>query len=186
MTRTDQLSVVIRWVQIDRDKCKCNIEESFLGFVKLDDDTAEGITSTAKTFLQSLGIHFSKICGQGYDNASVMSGIHAGMQTLIKKMVTAPVPFIHCGSHNLNLVINDAVNSIAENENFFGVLRELFNFFAPSLNRWRELGIEAQKGSLTLKKLCTTRWSSCIDAVRDRYPHIMRVLTSNDCTNDCR
>ena len=84
-------------------------------------------------------------------------------------MVTAPDPFVHCGSHNLNLVINNAVN-------FFGLLRELFTFFASSLNRWREVEIR----SLTLKKLCTTRWSSCIDAVRavrDRYPHIMRALT---------
>lgn len=178
ITRTDQLSVIIRRVQIDGDKC--SIEENFLGFVKLDDATATGIVSTTKVFLQSLGINFSKIRGQGYDGASVMSGIHAGVQTLIKSMVIAPVPFVHCGSHNLNLVINDAVNSVVENENFFGLLRELFTFFASSLNRWREIGFEAEKRSLTLKKLCTTRWSSRIDAVRavrDRYPHIMRVLT---------
>lgn len=178
ITRTDQLSVIIWRVQIDGDKC--SIEENFLGFVKLDDATATGIVSTTKVFLQSLGINFSKIRGQGYDGASVMSGIHAGVQTLIKSMVIAPVPFVHCGSHNLNLVINDAVNSVVENENFFGLLRELFTFFASSLNRWREIGFEAEKRSLTLKKLCTTRWSSRIDAVRavrDRYPHIMRVLT---------
>ncbi|CAB4035450.1 Hypothetical predicted protein, partial [Paramuricea clavata] len=108
ITRIDQLSVIIRRVQIYGDKC--SIEENFLGFVKLDDATANGIVSTTKAFLQSLGINFSKIRGQG----------------------------------------------------------------------WRELGLEAEKGSLTLKKLCTTRWSSRIDAVRavrDRYPHIMRVLT---------
>ena len=157
ITRTDQLSVIIRRVQIDGDKC--SIEENFLGFVKLDDATATGIVSTTKAILQSLGINFSKIHGQGYDGASVMSGIHAGLQTLIKSIVTAPVPFLHCGSHNLNLVINDAVNSVVENENFFGLLRELFTFFAFSLNRWRELGFEAEKRPLTLKKLCTTRWS---------------------------
>ncbi|XP_065062428.1 uncharacterized protein LOC135689204 [Rhopilema esculentum] len=47
------------------------------------------------------------------------------------------------------------------------------------VTRWRDLGIEAGKGSLTLKKLCTTRWSSRIDAlraVRDKYPQIMRLL----------
>ena len=178
ITRIDQLSVIIRRVQIDGDKC--SIEENFLGFVKLVDATATGIVSTTKAFLHSLGINFSKIRGQGYDGASVMSGIHAGVQTLIKSMVTAPVPFVHCGSHNLNLVINDAVNSVVENENFFGLLRELFTFFASSLNRCRDLGFEAEKRSLTLKKLCTTRWSSRIDAVRavrDSYPHIMRELT---------
>jgi hypothetical protein len=178
ITRIDQLSVIIRRVQIDGDNC--SIEENFLGFVQLDDATANGIVSTTKAFLQGLGVNFSKIRGQGYDGASVMSGIHAGVQKLIKSMVTTPVPFVHCGSHNLNLVINDAVNSVVENNNFFGLLREIFSFFAPSLNRWRELGLEAEKGSLTLKKLCTTRWSSRIDAVRavrDRYPHIMKVLT---------
>ena len=115
-----------------------------------------------------------------------MSGIHAGVQTLIRSMVTAPVPFVHCGSHNLSLVINDAVNSVVEKENFFGLLRELFTFFASSLNRWRELGFKAEKKSLTLKKLCTTRWSSRIDAVRavrDRYPHTKRVLTRLSFTN---
>jgi len=48
------------------------------------------------------------------------------------------------------------------------------------LNRWEELRVQADRGSLTLKKLCKTRWSSRVDAVRaviDRYPHIMKVLT---------
>ena len=48
------------------------------------------------------------------------------------------------------------------------------------MNRWEELRVQADRGSLTLKKLCKTRWSSRVDAVRavrDRYPHIMKVLT---------
>ena len=155
ITRIDQLSVIIRWVQIDGDKC--SVEEHFLGFVKLDNATATGIVATTKTFLQSLGINFSKIRGQAYDGPSVMTSFQAGVQTLIKSMVATPVPFIHCGSHNLNLVIIDTVNSVVENENFFEILRELFSFFASSLKRWRKLGFEAGKRSLTLKKLCTTR-----------------------------
>ena len=57
-----------------------------------------------------------------------MRGIHAGVQTLIKNIVTFPVPLVHCGSHNLNLVINDAINSVVENKNFFGILRDVFSF----------------------------------------------------------
>ncbi|CAB4020531.1 Hypothetical predicted protein [Paramuricea clavata] len=87
ITRIDQLSVIIRRVQIDGDKC--SIEENFLGFVKLDDAMANGIVSTTKAFLQSLGINFSKIHGQGYDGASVMSGIHAGMQVLTRLSLTS-------------------------------------------------------------------------------------------------
>ena len=105
-----------------------------------------------------------------------MSGIPTGVQVLVKKLVEAPVPFVICGCHNLNLVINDAVNSVTESEKFFGVIREVFNFFGSSLSRWDDLKLESVKGSLTLKRLCATRWSSRIDAVRairDRYPHIM-------------
>jgi len=47
------------------------------------------------------------------------------------------------------------------------------------LNRWEELRVQADRGSLTLNKLCETRRYSRVDAVRavrDRYPHIMKVL----------
>ena len=86
-----------------------------------------------------------------------MSGIHSGVQTLIKKMVSFPVPFVHCSCHNLNLVLNDAVDSVVDNPNFFDVLGEIFSFFRQSLNRWEELRVQDDRGSLTLKKQCETR-----------------------------
>ena len=61
------------------------------------------------------------------------------------------MPLVHCASHNLNLVINDAVKSILQSENFFTILQDVFNFFGSSLNRWRELQIESEKDSLTLR-----------------------------------
>ena len=99
---------------------------------------------------------------------------------MIQEASSSPVPLVHCGCHNLNLVINDDVDSVVENKGFFGVLKEIFNYFGQSLNRWEELRMEADPGSLTLKRLCETRWSSRVDAVRavrDRYPHIMKILT---------
>ena len=155
--RIDQLSVVVRWVQVKDEEC--TVVESFLGFVKKVDSKAEGIASTAKNFFEGVGLSFSQIRGQGYDGANVMSGIHAGVQRLIKDMVDNPVPFVHCGCLNLNLVIKDSVDSVSENEKFFAVLREVFSFFGSSLNRWRELKVHSDPGSLTLKKLCVTRWA---------------------------
>jgi len=178
ISRVDQLSVVVRWVQIVDDKC--SVVESFMGFVEIINPDAKGIALTARTFIESLGIDFHRIRGQGYDGVSVMSGIHSGVQTLIKEMVSFPVPFVHCGCHNLNLVINDAVESVVDNRNFFDVLGEIFSFFGQSLNRWEELRVQADRGSLTLNKLCETRRYSRVDAVRavrDRYPHIMKALT---------
>ena len=83
---------------------------------------------TTKKYLVDLGLSFSRQRGQGYDGASVMSGVRGGVQKLIKDMCESPVPFVHCVSHNLNLVINDAVEGVAHNEKFFNIMQEIFNF----------------------------------------------------------
>ena len=101
-----------------------------MGSVKITNPDTKGIASTARTFIESLGIDFRRIRGLGYDGASVMSGVHSGVQTLIKEMVSFPVLFVHCGCPNLNLVINDAVDSVVDNQNFFDeLLRRNFQFF---------------------------------------------------------
>ena len=75
-----------------------------------------------------------------------MSGEYGGVQRLIKDMrPSSPVPFVHCASHNLNLVINDAVKSISQNEKFFTILQNVFNYFGSSLNRWREIQLRVRK-----------------------------------------
>ena len=64
---------------------------------------------------------------------------------------------------------------------FFDVIAEVFTFFRRSLNRWAELALtEDELKKLKLKKLCTTRWSSRIDAIRslkNQYADILKVLT---------
>ena len=185
ITRVDQLSIIVRWVDIREENFE--LTESFLGFVEVTAADAQGLVETTKEYLKGLGVDFKRIRGQGYDGANVMSGVRGGVQKLIKNICTSPVPFVHCASHNLNLVINDSVESITQNQNFFTAMQEIFNFFGNSLNRWRELSIQGETTSLTLKKLCTTRWTSRIDAVRavrDRYVHILKVLTKISLTSD--
>ena len=69
-----------------------------MGFVKINNASADGIANAARVFLENLGIDLSKIRSLG--------GIHLGVQKLIKDMVNSPVPFVHCGCHNLNLVVH--------------------------------------------------------------------------------
>ena len=75
------------------------------------------------------GSHF-----QGIRFASVTSGVHSGLQFMIEEMVSFPVPFVHCGCYNLNLNINDAVDTV--DKDFFGLLRDISSLFGQSLNRW--------------------------------------------------
>ena len=71
------------------------------------------------------------------------------------------MPFVHCGCHNLNLVINDAVDSVVGNRNFFDVLGEIFSFFGQSLNRWEELRVQAAEVLLYLRNYAK------LDGLRD-------------------
>ena len=74
---------------------------------------------------------------------------------------------MHCASRNLNLVINDAVEASIDSLNFCGTVVEIYAFFSKSLNRWAELALtEDTVNKLNLKRLCTTRVSSRIDAIR--------------------
>ncbi|XP_022172342.1 zinc finger MYM-type protein 1-like, partial [Myzus persicae] len=60
--------------------------------------------------VDQFGIDINKCCGQGFDGASVMSGIHNG----VKKRILDIVPnatYIHCNAHNLNLVLSDVART---------------------------------------------------------------------------
>ena len=64
-----------------------------------------------------------------------MSGAHNGAQKLMKDCSSKPVPFVHCELHNLNLVVTNAVNSVVENDAFFGVIKSTYVFFSSSFAR---------------------------------------------------
>ena len=80
ISRVDQLSVAVRWVQIVDDTC--SVVESFMGFVKITNPDAKGIASTARTFIESLGIDFHRIRGQGYEGVDFSAlGSVSGQRT---------------------------------------------------------------------------------------------------------
>ena len=113
---------------------------------------------------------------------------------------------VHCATHNLNLVLNDACSGVPEIKSFYDTLNKIFVFFSASNIRWGLLETEISKTSkgmstktkpkkdnqaaakksshtavesstnqrktsqiaskLTLKRVCTTRWSSRHDALK--------------------
>ncbi|XP_025418417.1 zinc finger MYM-type protein 1-like [Sipha flava] len=80
-------------------------------------------------------LNLSKLRGQGFDGAANMSGVYS--------------------------VLNDAMNSSTEVKTFFGLVEKIYTFFSNSIKRWQLLlSSESSDISITLKRLCTTRWSS--------------------------
>lgn len=176
----DQMSVVIRHVSVE-DTIK--ISESFLGFITLTHQNAAKISEEVCTFLNRHNLDIKKCRGQGYDGAAVMSGKYGGVQAIIKDL-SPNAEYVHCASHNLNLVLNDAVNDVLEITVFFSVINHIYVFFSESLPRWQSLRSTENESCIiqkTLKRLCPTRWSSrhdCLLAVRCNYTSVLCCLTN--------
>ncbi|KAF0763559.1 zinc finger MYM-type protein 1-like, partial [Aphis craccivora] len=167
ITKQDQLSIVIRYVTEELDSngipCSLNINESCMGFTNITDQSAKGIEDAIMK-------------DQGYDGASVMSGVYNGLQKRICEREPNAV-YVHCAAHNLNLVLKDAV-CVQPIQIFLDNIQHLYTFFSSSIKRWdlllnvNSLSSQNNRSSSsklekipTLKRLCPTRWSSRHDAL---------------------
>ncbi|XP_065650463.1 uncharacterized protein LOC136078618 [Hydra vulgaris] len=163
----------------DTQPCQLEFKETFLGFYEIKDHSAVGLTNQLLLLLENKGIDLKKCRGQGYDEANVMSGIYNGVQKKINN-IQPSAQYVHCASHNLNLVINDAVSGCREVKNFFIILQEIYSIFGNSIKRWDLLSNFSGKSEVTLKKLNPTRWSSRINsllAIKLRFLDIVKTLT---------
>lgn len=183
ISKKDQLSIIIRTCHIIRNNDmlpqKLDIKETFLGFFELKDHSAAGMTGEVLNILKNLNIPIQKCYGQGYDGASVMSGAYNGVHAQIKN-IQPNAEYVHCASHNLNLVINDAVSSCKEVSQYFATLQNIYSFFGLSIKRWDLLASFTSESEISLKKLNPTRWSgriSSITSVKLRFVDIMKSLT---------
>ena len=139
IARIDQLSQVIRCVIVETNAAgkpeKLQVNESFLGFVTVVDQSASDICDTImKKCIVDNKLEMTKLRGQGYDGAACMSGIYTGVQARILAVEPKAV-YIHCAAHNLNLVLNDAVSHVTEVSNFFAVVEQIYVLFGQSISR---------------------------------------------------
>ena len=72
----EQMSLIIRYVE----KTSGCIEESFLGFLEVNDTTGQGLFDAILEELKNLDLDVDNVRGQGYDNGSNMKGKHQGVQ----------------------------------------------------------------------------------------------------------
>ena len=84
-------------------------------------------------FLNSVVLPLEHLRGQSYDGASSMSSERVGLQARIKLKSPLAV-YIHCSSHQLNLVISHSC-ALPEVRNILDRLRHYCRFFLVSPKR---------------------------------------------------
>lgn len=145
MSGKEQLSIGVRFF----DQEKMIVREECMGFIELSTLDAKSIADAIDGFIQSHGLDPAKCVGQGYDGASTMSGVHGGVQTILRETYPKAL-FFHCASHKINLVVNDT-NTVPEIRNTIGTIKEIINFFRESVLR--------RKYAPNIPAFCETRWT---------------------------
>ena len=78
------------------------IQEDFMGFIKLERMDAQNISDTLLGTVQKWGLDLNSFVAQGYDGAAVMSSSKNGVQSKIREKYPNAT-CMHCRSHVLNL-----------------------------------------------------------------------------------
>lgn len=110
------MSVIIRFVLCSDGVAE--IKEHFLGFIKIEDSTGNGLCETVMEMLKMWNIPLEDMRGQGYDNGANMKGKKNGLQNNILK-INPRAFYVPCAAHSLNLMINDAAKVNADTVSFF-------------------------------------------------------------------
>ncbi|KAI4813334.1 hypothetical protein KUCAC02_024666, partial [Chaenocephalus aceratus] len=112
--------------------------------------------------LRGRGIELSKVMGLGSDGASVMTGKHAGVGALLKRVNPFLIQ-VHCVAHRAALAAVDAAN--AEDANL-GSIRPIVHASIAGLTQLEdELGPEEAHTNDTIKV-----HQHLINALQDRFP----------------
>ncbi|KAF2890263.1 hypothetical protein ILUMI_15910, partial [Ignelater luminosus] len=143
------------------------IEENFLKFVPVTNLTGQSLANVLITTLEGLNINSNFMVGQGYDDASSMSGAFHGVQAYIRAKYSSAI-YVHCASHSLNLAISDAC-TVPQVRNSMATLSKLCNLFrTPKRKNVFATEIEnvnSDSKKQKLKQLCHTRWSERHDSI---------------------
>jgi hypothetical protein len=179
ISRKEQLSFVLRFFANNK------INECFIDFKPAEGLDAKSLASLILNTLQTQGLDIETyLVGQGYDGASVMSGINKGVQQIVRQ--SAPLAlYIHCYAHRLNLVLVDACQCIREANDFFALLEKLYVFTSSSVmhKKWVDVQTKLYPGEPVrqLQRLSDTRWACRVTAcrnIRDRLDALICVLDS--------
>ncbi|XP_052619612.1 uncharacterized protein LOC111878296 [Lactuca sativa] len=157
----EQMTIIVRYLKLSYNSV--TVEESFLGFLNVDDTSRKGLFDITLEELKSLGLEIDDMRGQGYDNGANMKGKHQGVQKRCLD-INPRAFYTPCGCHYLNLTLCDMANKCVKGKNFFGFIQRIYTIFANSTKRWEILKDNVKAWSL--KSLCQTRWESRVESVK--------------------
>ncbi|KFM82186.1 hypothetical protein X975_05923, partial [Stegodyphus mimosarum] len=63
-----------------------------------------------------------------------MSGVYNGLQQKMKT-IQLNTEYVHCSSHNLQLIFNDPISGCKEITAFFDILQNIYLFYEKSINK---------------------------------------------------
>lgn len=161
MSHQEQMSLVLRFVNMA--SLDVSVEEHFIEFLQVNDQTGRGLTDALLATLDELGLNINDCRGQGYDNGANMKGKHEGVQAHVLRL-NSRAYFMPCGCHSLNLTLGDMAKSCPKAMSLFGIVQRLYTIFAGSTKRWEIL--KSKVPSLTLKPLSETRWECRVESVK--------------------
>lgn len=106
-----------------------------MGFAHVRDLSAKGLAEAIAKTLHSLTL--CCCIAQCYDGASVMSGVHNGVQAKFRALTGTACMYVHCYAHKVNLVLVDTCTNISEVSEFFRLLEAVIHFsqLLPSVTR---------------------------------------------------
>lgn len=180
----EQEALCLRYVDLD-----LVVHEEFIGLYETTSTTGENLAKIILDVLLRLNLSVSGLRGQVYNGEANMAGKYSGAQAVICQ--TQPLaPYVHCGAHCVNLVIQRACSASSVVQNALQSIHELGTFFAQSgklKNTFKSIVAAAGEGPvLSTRPLCPTRWtvrSSSIHAVLTQYEVVLNALEEMAASN---
>ena len=164
VSNVEQMPLVIRYVNTSSEIC-----EAFMGFIQCDEGVSgEAISEKIVQGTEKLSLDMSLCHGQGYDGAGNMAGRCSGAAARIQAKYTK-APYVHCGSHALNLAVASACD-IQVVRNMMGHVKVVSYFFNTSPKRFALLEKKIKElvpgaAHTHLIDVCRTRWIARLDGL---------------------